>query len=80
MSFPHGLVGLPSFLTLFGLGIPNLPIDPSYKAILLPEEQEIVLGMSVIFDARNSIGAGGGSPDDYYWFFTQIPIGSDGYS
>lgn len=76
MSFPHGLVGLPSFLTLFGLGIPNLPIDPTYKAVLIPKEQEIVLGMSVIFDARNSIGAGGGSPDDYYWFFTQIPIGS----
>ena len=47
MSFPHGLVGLPSYLTLFGLGIPVLPIDPTYKATVLPEEQEIVLGMSI---------------------------------
>ena len=76
MSFPHGLVGLPNFLTLFGLGIPVLPTDPTYKANVLPEEQEIVLGMSVIFDARNSVGAGGNPPDNYYWFFVQVPIGS----
>ena len=76
MSFPFGLFGPPNFFVLFGLGIPNLPINTDYKAILSANEQEITVGQSVILDARQSIGAGGNPPDVYYWFINSLPIGS----
>lgn len=76
MSSQFTLAGLTDLLLLFGFGFPHLPVDEDYKAVLSPEEQETVVGNSIILDARLSTDPLGNPAKYHYWAFSQIPIGS----
>jgi len=58
-----------------GLGLPALPVDPTYKAVITPSNQKSVVGTIITLDARNSFNPNS-LPLVYFWAFKEVPIGS----
>lgn len=69
------LTGLPSDQVIPGIGLPNLPENDGYKAIITPDHQRTVKGAFVKVDGRRSTSPNT-DPLVYYWFFKEWPIGS----
>jgi hypothetical protein len=70
------LTGLPSNMMFAGLGLPLVPTDDTYKAVINPSEQISVVGSTLTFDGRASITPTGVPPLMYFWAFKEYPIGS----
>lgn len=70
------LTGPTTSLILFGLGAPNLPINPQFVARQSIVDITVIMGASVEIDARHSITDTGNLPTYFYWRFAATPIGS----
>lgn len=69
------LTGMPAHMMFAGLGLPLLPTDNTYKAIINPNHQKSVIGSVITLDGRASTTASG-PPLAYFWAFKEYPIGS----
>ena len=64
-----------TFLT-FGLGRTPLSVNPAFKAKQSIDDITVIIGSSVLIDARQSQLDTGDPPTFYFWRFSAIPIGS----
>ncbi len=69
------VTGLPSSLMFAGLGLPPVPTDSRYKAIISPTDQKSVVGSIITLNGTASTSPNP-QPLVFFWAFSMVPIGS----